>query len=60
MSRLKRRIKTYCIVFLVLLVVAVFLPAILKVISDYFHSEQAYYYPHDLQRDEYLNEQKKK
>ena len=38
---------------------AVFLPVILRTISDYFKSDQKYYYPHDLQRDEYLNEQKK-
>ena len=59
MSRAKRRIKIYCIVFLILLAVAVMLPVILRTISDYFKSDQSYYYPHDLQRDEYLNGQKK-
>jgi hypothetical protein len=59
MSRAKRRIKIYCIIFLVLLAVAVSLPVILRTISDYFKSDQKYYYPHDLQRDEYLNGQKK-
>ena len=60
MSRAKRRIKTYLIIFLVLLVVAVLLPVILRIISNCFHSDQKYYYPHDLQRDDYLNEHKKK
>jgi hypothetical protein len=59
MSRAKRRIKIYCIVFLILLAVAVSLPAILRTISDYFKSDQKYYYPHDLQRDEFLNGQEK-
>lgn len=59
MSRAKRRIKVYFVVFLILLVVAVLLPVILRTISDYFSSDQKYYYPHDLQRDEYLNGQKK-
>lgn len=59
MSRAKRRIKIYCIIFLVLLAVAVSLPVILRTISDYFKSDQKYYYPHDLQRDEFLNGQEK-
>jgi hypothetical protein len=59
MSRVKRRIKIYGIIFLILLAVAVSLPVILRTISDYFKSDQKYYYPHDLQRDEYLNEKKK-
>ncbi len=59
MSRAKRRIKIYCIIFLILLAVAVSLPVILRTISDYFKSDQKYYYPHDLQRDEYLNGKKK-
>lgn len=60
MSGSKRRMKIYFVIFIVLLVVAVFLPAILRTISDYFHSEQAYYYPSDLQRDEILNREKNK
>jgi hypothetical protein len=59
MSRAKRRIKIYCIIFLILLAVAVSLPVILRTISDYFESDQKYYYPHDLQRDEFLNGQEK-
>jgi hypothetical protein len=59
MSRTTRKIKIYCIVFLVLLVVAALLPVILRTVADYFRSEQKYYYPHDLQRDEYLNGRKK-
>jgi hypothetical protein len=60
MSRIKRRIKIYLIIFVVLLGVAVFLPVIIRTISDYFNTEQTYYYPHDLQRDDYINNQKKK
>ncbi len=60
MSRRKRRIKIYVIIFLVLVVVALFLPAIMRTISDYFRGDQNYYYPHDLQRDDYINEQKNK
>ncbi len=60
MARTKRRFKIYLIIFMILLVVAVFLPTIMKTISDYFHSEQAYYYPHDLQRGDYLEKQGEK
>lgn len=60
MSRIKRRTKIYFVIFVVLLGVAVFLPAIMKTISDYFHKDQIYYYPHDLQREDYINEQKDK
>ncbi len=59
MSRAKRRIKIYFIIFLILLAVAVSLPVILRTISDYFKSDQKYYYPHDLQRDKFLNGQEK-
>jgi hypothetical protein len=60
MGRTKRRIKIYLLIFVFLLVVALFLPAIIRTISDYFHSEQAYYYPHDLQRGTYQQEREKK
>ncbi len=60
MSRTRRRIKIYFIIFVVLLGVAVLLPNIIKIISDYFHTEQSYYYPNDLQRDDYLNDRKNK
>lgn len=59
MSRLKRRMKVYLVVFLVLLAVAVLLPVILRTIADCFRSDQTYYYPHDLQRDEYLDGREK-
>jgi hypothetical protein len=60
MSRRMRRIKIYFIIFVVLLVVALFLPVIMRTISDYFRGEQTYYYPHDLQRDDYMNDRKNK
>jgi hypothetical protein len=60
MSRRRWRIKVYLIIFIVLLGVAVCLPAIMRTISDYFHSNQSYYSPNDLQRDDYLNERKNK
>ena len=54
MSRTTRRIKIYMIIFLILLIVAVFLPTIMETISSLFYSEQAYYAPHDLQREDFL------
>jgi hypothetical protein len=60
MARIKRRIKIYLFIFMILLGVAVFLPTIIRAISNYFHTERAYYYPHDLQRGDYLEQQEKK
>jgi hypothetical protein len=60
MSRARRRIKIYLIIFVILLGVAAFLPAIMRTISDYFHTEQSYYYPNDLQRDDYLKDRENK
>jgi len=55
---MKRRLKIYLIIFVVLLGIAVFLPAVMKTVSDYLHTEQDYYYPHDLQRDDYIKNRK--
>ena len=58
MSRMKRRLKVYFVIFVVLLAIALFLPAAMKTISDYFHTEQDYYNPHDLQREDYIKNRK--
>jgi hypothetical protein len=57
---MKRRIRIYLIIFVILLVTAVFLPAVIRTVSDYFQGGQHYYYPHDLQRGDYLEHREQK
>ena len=60
MAPMKRRIRIYLIIFVILLVTAVFLPAVIKTVSDYFQGEQRFYYPQDLQRGDYLEHREQK
>jgi hypothetical protein len=56
----RRRTRVYVAIIVSIVLLAVLIPLAGKMIARYFSHESTYYYPHDLERDEYLREREEK
>ena len=55
MARTHRRLRVYLLILLVAILIAILVPYFIRAFSDYLRKGPIYYYPHDLERDRYMN-----